>query len=499
MQIEENVNLEKDELVFTDGAVMNAALGGENVFSPEGRPLSSHVGEHVKVFETLAPDPYGTYDFSSEFADVVYSSSMIARRAVEILPEKAFSLLKSWESQETKNNKDVNRLMQVWRKKLLNEFIEAGQMGRKYQDAYVVLFFNDSLDLSLPLDTSKATKLVGAAARGKWSVNPVQGYPGSSEYYTMTNNYYDGDPLVNDASLRNVHRSRIVHVPGLLVDNEQRRHRQGYNMSVFSYLVEPLSKWICSNHAGIDMLQSHSAFTLGLAGLAWRTSNKDVMGLKKRFASILSGLRQARGLFYDKDSEDANFISRSYSGVDSLIEQLEKYLINASDLPPEYLLQSGESAYSDKGMGSRYAFASLVESYQRTHVTPIVDALFPVLAEVYDTTLGDDLDFFEPEYGSALIHTRSEEADIRFKHAQADSIYLNAATQDDEVVVNSETVRTRWESGHYSDDLTLRGDFKKPKPPAENARGSEEKEELGEKIAKKSVQSSKASYTKMDT
>ena len=488
MQVEPNVNIEK-EVVITDGAVLNAALGGEALFTNEfasGRGLD----DSFIIFSRIAPDPYSPFEFDRTVVDVVYSASMIARRAVEILPEKAFRLLKSWESPDTENDKGVNKLMQIWNKLIVSQVIEAGQMARKYQDAYLLLFFDDTDDLSQPLDTSVATRLVGALARSRWSVNPVQGYPGTAEYYTVTHNYGESVDLLKDSSLKNVHRSRIIHIPGLLVDDEQKKLRQGYNMSIFSYLVEPLAKWICSNHSGIDMLQSHSAFTLGLEGLAWKTSNKDISSLHKRFSSILSGLKKVGGLFYDKGMEEAKFISRSYSGVDALIEQLEKYLLNASDIPKEFLMNSSESAYSAEGLGSRYALAGLVETYQATHVSPIVDRLFPLLAQVYGIELSDDEIFYEPVYGSALILTRGEEADIRFKNAQADSIYLNAATNDDEVVLNSASVRTRWESGHYSDDITLKGDFKKQEPTPVEGAGS-----VGKEIAKQATRSEKPSYT----
>lgn len=459
MQIEET-KLNQSDVYFTDGAVMNQVLGGEAIYESEYSSQSG--GRGLEVIANLGVDPYSSYEMSRDAADIIFSNSMIARRAVNVLPDKAFSLLKSWEAADSKNNKGVNKLMQVWRKKLLLPLIEAGQMARKYQDAYVVLFFDDTDKLDTPLSPSTATKLVGAIAKSRWSVNPVQGYPGTAEYYTVTSNY--GDKFILDSSLKNVHHSRIIHIPGLMVDDEQRKLRQGYSMSVFNYLLEPLSQWINSNHSGIAMLNSHSAFKLGLSGLAWRTSNKDINGLKSRFASILAGLKRVGGLFYDKDMESADFISRSYGGVDKLLEQLEGYLLNASDIPKEFLLNSSDSPYSESGLGSRYAMAAVVEAYSRTHVTPIVDRIFPILAEVYNISLAGDKEFYEPLYDSAIVFTRQEEAEIRFKNSQSDAIYLNAAPVGDEVVLNAESVRSRWETGHYSDEITLSGDFRLPTP-----------------------------------
>lgn len=494
MEMQDELNPEQ-EIVFTDGAVMNQALSGEAIYTNEFG--GSRYNSGLEVLAAIGQDPYSTFEMSREAADIIFTNSMIARRAVELVPDKAFSLLKSWEAPDTKNNKDINKLMQVWRKILLSPLIEAGQMARKYQDAYVILFFDDSNDLSVPLDTTKANKLIGALARSRWSINPVQGYPGSATYYTMTNNYADEPVFVKDGQLRNVHKSRIIHVPGLLVDDEQKKLRQGYNMSVFTYLLEPLSQWIGSQHSGIAMLKSHSAFTLGLSGLAWKTSNKDINSLSKRFSSILAGLKRVGGLFYDKDQEDANFISRSYSGVDNLIGQLEGYLLNASDVPKEFLLNSSNSAYSDEGLGSRYAFAEVVERYQRTHINPIIDTLFPALIKIYNLSVQGDLDFYESIYDSALTLTRAEEADIRFKNSQTDTMYLNASTEEEVMVLNSESVRSRWESGHYSDDITLTGSFKKtpPEPTAGVSNTLEVKKETG----KLAANAERGAYTKAPT
>jgi hypothetical protein len=480
-------------LTFTDGAVMSQAMSMESMFASE-LDYSSGTGGNTFAFEVWGNAAYGQFGINRELADVIYSSSMIARRAIETIPDKAWSLLESWEPPEKKNKPASNALMRVWRKKLLSPFIEAACMARKYQDAYVILFWDDNSDLSKPFNPEASSELVGAIARSRWSVQPTNGIPGSCDSYRMTSAYNDpalpnGVKGRDGIPLGEVHSSRVIHVPGILVDNEQKRYRQGYNMSILSYMQEPLEKWITTQQAGIGMLQSHSMFKLGLKGLAWKTQNKDVQSLGRRFKSILQGIKLMGGLIHDQDQETADFSSRSYSGVDALIKQLESYLVNSSDTPRDFLMLSGEGAFSEAGTGSRYALAAVVEKYQRTHVSPVIAHLFELLASVYFPDLEDKyLEECEPVYKSALMLTRAEEADIRFKNSQSDTLYLNSSVP----VLNAETILTRWENGHYSDDITLTGKLP-PEPPQMAQEGA------GKEMAKAAATSERGAYTAQKT
>jgi len=463
--VTENKNLEENSaLQFVDGQVMSIAMG-DSVMLPEYHGNNSHYAINIADLECVGAAPYEGHFPSQDLADFVYSASMIARKAATVLPTKAFSLLTSWESNNKKNTTDVNKLMQVWKKVLLQAVTEAACMARKYSDAYVILFFDDTDDLSQPISTDIATKLVGAVARSRWSVLPNGGAPGAAEYYTVNQNYYETKTPLDKPQNYRVHYSRVIHIPGLLVDTEQRRLRSGYNMSVYNYLAEPLNQWVASNQAGIAMLKSHSTFTMGIAGMAWKTGERDIAALKARFGSILAGIKRVGGLFFDKDQEQANLLNRSYTGVDKLIEQLNSYLVNGSDIPKEFLLNSGTSPFTEEGLGSRYAMAEVVSSYIESHVEPVVSYIFPLLAEIYQTKLNDDVVFYSGQYASAMTYTRKEESDIKFKNAQHDAIYLNSAQS----VINADTVRSRWESGQYSDDLTLIGKAPEPLVPASNS------------------------------
>jgi hypothetical protein len=483
-------------LTFTDGAIMSQAMSMETMFANE-LDYQSGASGNTFAFEVWSNAAYGQFGITREIADVIYSSSMIARRAIETIPDKAWSLLESWEPPEKKNKPASNSLMRIWRKKLLSPFIEAACMARKYQDAYVILFWDDTSDLSKPFNPEAASELVGAVARSRWSVLPTNGIPGSCDSYRMTSAY--NDPVLpngvkgrDGVPLGEVHSSRVIHVPGILIDNEQKRYRQGYNMSLLSYLQEPLEKWITTQQAGIGMLQSHSMFKLGLKGLAWKTQNKDVQSLGRRFKSIFQGIKLMGGLIHDQDQETADFSSRSYGGVDNLIKQLESYLVNASDTPKDFLLMSGDGAFSETGTGSRYALASIVEKYHRTHVSPVVETLFGLLASVYFPDLDEKyLEECEPVYKSALMMTRAEEADIQFKHAQSATLYLNSAVP----VLNAESVLTHWENGHYNDEITLTGKL----PPEPPALGAAAQEGAGKEMAKAAANSSRGAYTAQKT
>lgn len=397
----------------------------------------------------------------SRLADSIYFASLVARTACEIVPRKAFALFKGWKHAKNKAPDWVHKAELQFVNKILPAAVEAGILARQYSDAYIILFWDDD-EPDKPFNPSKATRLLGAFAKSRCTLTPEDGFaPETATMFVHTSNTFDKDKTEAEIERQRgvdpymgyerFHSSRIIHVPGLIASKDLRAYREGYNLSVFDYLDRPLREWIAGKYAVVDMLKTHSPFVYKLKHLAMKSLRKQYGSLWNRFRTILDGMRYMGGLILDKDQEDAQYLTRSYSGADKMAAAIDSFMSSNSDVPQPYLIDK-ESAFSADNLSARYEMAGILKDYTITHINPIAAEFLKQYAAVYQEDITEeDLLEYAPHYGSGLELTRMEQAEIYFRNAQADVLYL--APQ----VLNNETVQSRWRDGDYHDDLVLTG------------------------------------------
>jgi hypothetical protein len=162
---------------------------------------------------------------------------------------------------------------------------------------------------------------------------------------------------------------------------------------------------------------------LGVKDLPLKSRQAGGDGIRKRLQSVLKGIRKVKGIIYDSSTERADFINRTYTGVDTLLKSLSDYLDASSDTPVEFLIYSGKAFESGTG-GARQALAQRVVEYQKSHLFPALERfLFLYLAGSGNL---DKLDDYLPIFSDGRIMTALEAAQTRFKKAQTDALLVNS-------------------------------------------------------------------------
>jgi hypothetical protein len=415
--------------------------------------LEGDFARNGQFFDSTENLHYASIPLPREHVEIIYAKSMIARRLAHYLPEDAFTLLQGWEDDSEEHSELETYLFRIWEKEVRDKCIEAAVMGRMYHDGYLVMWFDDGPP-DTPFNPRKGTKLLGAHAKSAWNVNSESGYEGRGEYFDVY--FSEEDEQAGVIGSVRFHKSRIIHIPGVRVVDEMLIRRSGRNLSILNYAAEPIAEWVCSQKSAIKLLQSHSLFKYGLKGLAWKTQANDTQGLANRFRAIFAGISKVGGLLYDPDLEEADFVSRTYTGVDKIIAQIDNYLVSNADLP-KGLLMNNSDYWEDGNLGGRGAYAETQRRYIVSHVNPAIEKIFTMLGRANGLT-EKQCYMNKGKYLDPLKLNPIEEANKRFKHAQTDTLYLNATTP----AYNQETVRTRWSSGSYSDEIKLIGDAPEP-------------------------------------
>jgi hypothetical protein len=448
--ITEQMPLTEDAMTWGDGDVLGSVINGANGEIGNSAPVPGGPAGLIGQF--------GKIRFTPEH---LFANSMIARKAVTVIPDQALPLFKGWTQRKKKDGDFESDAFDWFQDQIYHVLLDACYMARLNGDAYVILFFDDGQNLDQPLDLTKVKDFYGAIAKQRIQVNAVDGFnPEDSQLFSVTYTAYQ-ENLLNSrqrkASIKTqyVHRSRILHIPGILLTSYTKSMNNGENASVLGYIEKLLADWEEGNQSGVEMLKSHSAFVIGIKGLAVSVRTKNVGLLTDRFKSILQGINGLKAVIFDSDKEKADVINRTYSGIQPVIKQLDNSLANAIDFPKAYLLNGDTSAFDSSGLGARYEMAQIIDRYYLSHLRKPLKRLFvyycawknkPEKAESFDLDIIDSLKL-----------TREEEGRVRFKNAQTDSLYL--VRQDPAVpessVLNLNTVRTRWESGRYSDEITM--------------------------------------------
>jgi hypothetical protein len=486
----ENVNSQNDALrgekeTIKDSMVDDiiSSIGGEGICSTDGYWTQAH------------------YKLSKHVADMVFARSMIARKAVSVLPTRTFNILEGWRGKKGLDKKQEEWLEDLnvnYKRTMKQAHYEACVLGRQYGGGYIIQFWSDTEDIKqmlTPLLPKPGMVLMGSLARSCHNVIPQGGYaPGAAEYYTVTMNRQNAPEetaaLAPNITTFNVHRSRIIYVPGLAAPLEILEDRGGEAYSILEYLNTSLKSWVESYYSTMKMVKSHSLFKLGISNFATKVLGGGFAELKQKFSSIIKSMNFLSAVVVDKNQDEVEFVNRTYSGLDPLLDKIDNFLMHHCDVPSQYLLNDG-SLFTEAGKGARYEMASLIEDYVASHVAP---AMTRFLSQWVSVTIPEAeqeaiMRLFVPHIGNALMLTRFEAAEVEYKHGQTDQMRVMSK------IINLETARTRFEDGLYSDVITLKGKQTSTKEMLEMEASGGKTAETNASLAKNAATADRGRYT----
>lgn len=412
--MDEQEQLHPEAIIFQDGVFTEALneLGDGNT--------------------SYSPDVRVEYRDNPTKAITLYETSMIAQNAVEVIPTTSLNTFEGWriDGDGQQSSKLTEKLYRWFKRRAYTPMLDACHMGRLCGAAYLLIVSNDDPSPATPFRFNRKCSITNIVAIPQqdvrrpffpnepyYSVHSIQKY---AEYFHGVWDYSLG--------MLKVHPSRIIEIPGKRISPTL---EDSYNIdttphrSILDTLVPALKGWVKANNSVIKMLETHSAFTLGISNLSIKSKGCDKKeGIVARLKATILGLRTVQGLIYDKNTEDAKFISRTYSGIDSLLKTLNTYLDSASDTPFEFLIYGADAFAKTGGGGARQALAQRVSEYQKSHLEPSLERI--LFMYLCSQGLSSSLDDLVPVFGDGLILSAEERERSVFKKAQRDAILVNS-------------------------------------------------------------------------
>jgi phage-related protein (TIGR01555 family) len=358
--------------------------------------------------------------------EVLARNSTVIYNLCSRLPEEALAVFTGWDILGEKDvDAKVSEAFTLWLEErfFFEELLSALFQARLYGDGYLIMGLADGQEADLPLDIKRTKDISFFMAKSSFDMQP---YNSSTrpEIYTV--------PIQLDEHREGLssnfflHKDRLLTFTGKRLYGNMLRWNAGKNDSVINSVYQAYANWELSNTDARNMLSQHSLFSFGVKGLAGKVSKDADNALFNRFLSITMGMNVAKGLFYDKDMEDAQFISRNYSGLKEIIEMLEQALLAACDLPQYVLLNTTSgTAFSESGMSERLAFDQILQRYIRKEIYPMIRKLTHICSQIKGCPIYG-LQNVIPVFSSSIVLSDLEKAELYDKYSVADERYLNA-------------------------------------------------------------------------
>lgn len=369
------------------------------------------------IFESVSPTSLtGHHKKASSYYTQQYARFKVIQNIVDALPNRAVATHPRYfsdasdEQAEDKQKQLIELLESIdligrpldtftwrsfWRKALKIADLEG--------NSYILLGEQGVSDTEQPLGDKPITWM---ALKNTKEINANQ-FSGFYESYTTTGEH-DNVEKVN----RNWHPTRIIKLAGIPnMDSDLNDYR---DHSVLKPIIEDFHKIEHVFEITTEMLEQHSLYIHSMSGLAEKAARKGQAFLEARFKDIFTGIKNLGGLFIDKNQEEAQILSRNYSGVDKLIDKNIDWFVANTGLPRFVVLgQSQQNSLSSGGDQEAKVLNGLVAEYQLNKLLPGLSRIANNLSRANNLS---DLDItFLPTYPL----DEKQEAEVRKINAES--------------------------------------------------------------------------------
>jgi hypothetical protein len=302
----------------------------------------------------------------------LFASSGIIQRLVSSYPARA---VRGWpEFQALRKGRgewDESPLQDYLdRLEMRDLFCVASIEARLHGDCYILLDVDDGQPVDQPVAIDRIRSVRSAVVLFEHEVFPEENGV-TPRFYECSFFRHDTEEVAGAMGLgkyssQKIHASRILRFAGCKLTGKGLELNQGRNLSAIQPVYDSFSDMWQAFAAGSEMVQTYDFFKYAMKGFASLTKREDHSELLRRFTSLQMGTSIINGLMLDKDLEDADFVSRSYSGLDSVLEKLMEAMVANSDMPWFILIQSmnkGGLGSSGRSDAQRYQWAESVQDW----------------------------------------------------------------------------------------------------------------------------------------
>ncbi len=404
--------------------------------------------------------------FSQVEVEEIYAISKLARKIVDLPVVDAFRkkpIFKKGEADES-FSEDVHDMLHnydFWKK-----FVKAARWGRLYGAGFLMFGIRDGRLPHEPVDFNNIRSVDWIQPLHRHELGYLQiERDVSQEFYREPVVYTlnEAGASQDDPVGFSVHRSRLVRLDGDELPDELYKLNGYFHDSVIPALLDALRNYSASHDSAASLLEDFAQGVFKIQNLGQLiAAGKDDQVLK-RLQLIDATRSNVRGIVIDAEEEFRREVT-ALTGLRDLLKQMGDRLVGESEIPHTILLGEGSTGnLSGSGDSETRQYYDMVKALQMGGFKPAIMQSLNILmsAKTFGgVPTGLDIDFPPLEEMS-----EKDQAEIHFKQAQADHLYIQ-----DQVISPDEVALSRFGGKDYSLDTQIneeaRGEIDDVEPPS---------------------------------
>ena len=367
--------------------------------------------------------PYSGYaKDATTFNNSYYSTSWIARAAVEMIPEDCFKKGYQWvaDSEQINRIEAVEKRFQVQQKK-------RKALSRSRRDGEAFIYFDIGDDPTQPLDIERVRRdglrfvnvlRMRNVTKGNAITDPMSEFYEKPEYYEISG---------GSGSVR-IHPSRIIHF--ISSPNAE----TGAGQSVLLHLLPPIIAAETARDNTVALTTEALIDVLKAEGLM------DAMQDPQAEAAIVQRYTLARTLkatnkmmVIDKEKEDFDRKPSSFTNLPEVIETMRREAAAAIGIPYS-LLYGRPGGLGTNGDVELKNYYDNIATMQRNDIQPICEPLDEV---VIRSALGSRPDEIHLDWSSLWEMSDAEKANVAKTYAEAAKTAIDAGIMLPDMLTNA--------------------------------------------------------------
>lgn len=398
---------------------------------------------------------YPEYWYDCDELEDMYYGDAYARRIVEEPVKSAFrqgfDLTLEDASDESSFNNSKKQIHEIFTNlNIIESYKKALYWGRLYGRAGLLLGLEDGSDLSLPLTEENISdfKFVEILECKDFSVESTYQDP-SEPKYGLPETWFVSRQSDGSAAPEIIHESRILLTRGAPTSERKRRENDWRDASVLQGPYKYLRNWDAANQGSATMLTDASQAVLKIMQFSKMLGSEDISVFTNRMR-VLEMARSLRIMPIDAESEEFEYVERTFSGVFELIDRAAQALAGAVGIPQTVLFGRAPAGLNATGESDIRGWYDQVESERVDEYQPDLERLVQYAAQV---TNANTPELWGVSWHSLWQETEKEAAETNKLVADTDQLYLNMG-----VLMEEEIAETRF-GGEAFDRGVIQVDF----------------------------------------
>jgi len=364
-----------------------------------------------------------------EDAEALYENDWLTGRVVD---QPARDATREWISYQHTDDPDKAEALRKLDDDLGTRglFEECKRTARLHGGCLMVIGAWDGRSPEQPLDITRVTEILYINIVDRWFSYPEVFYDdpddrqfGKPKIYRIHRVSQGG---VAPGAIYHVHESRCIRFEGDWLPVYGRIRNWGWGASVVQKIFDALRNWGMSQQAAASIVPSFVTIAFQIGNLKELIQANDWDTIKLRLNEFAAQLASQNIAFHGPD-ESIQKLGSPISGLPELMKVFMDVVAGAVNIPKSILFQAESGSLGGSAAGEdRDNYFNYIAAEQRNDLAPKIRRFHNIVG----MTIGLEPDEVNFTFNPLSQLTPTQKADIYFKTAQADNLYIQSGVVD---------------------------------------------------------------------